>query len=144
MPEGATHKLLNFIISSRLSTLEEKQAEFATRAIDPGNQPEVMSTHDVEVEEDAARRLFAAFYGGLQAAAQARAQNAALVLDDANPQQDAMATALIRFLVKAHLATVETEEVAPGHFRYHVQVDWPALEQTATLAGVDLQAAIAA
>src|SRR5689334_22887860 len=143
MADSAAHALLNFIIHNRLATMEEKQAEFAARAIDPGQQPTEMANHNVQTEEEAAGRLFPHFAAGLRAAGAQRAQGGALVLDDADPQQNAMADALIRFLVKPLLATVDTEEVGAGHYRYHVTLDWPGMERTATLAGVDLNAALA-
>jgi hypothetical protein len=141
MAEHDARKLLDFIVHSRLATLEEKQAEFAARAIDPDDQPEVMSSHEVQTEAEAAQRMFPAFWAGLKAAQQAG--NAPLVLDDADPQQNEMASALIRFLVKAHLATVESEEVGPDHYRYQITLDRPGLQRTATLADVDLNAALA-
>src|SRR5690349_15928674 len=125
MAEHDARRLLDFIVHNRLATLEEKQAEFATRAIDPDAQPEVMSSHEVQTEAEAAQRLFPAFYAGLRAAAQN--PNAPLLLDDADAQQNEMASALIRFLVKPHLATVETETPAPDHYRYQVTIDWPGL-----------------
>jgi hypothetical protein len=143
MANNAAHTLLNFIIHNRLATMEEKQSEFASRAIDPGEQVAEMTSHNVQTEEEAAGRLVPGCGGGLRAAGAQRAQGGALVLDDADPQQNAMADALIRFLVKPLLATVDTEEVAAGHFRYHVTPDWAGLERTATLAGVDLNAALA-
>jgi len=39
--------------------------------------------------------------------------------------------------------TVDTEEVAAGHYRYHVTLDWAGMQRTATLAGVYLNAALA-
>ena len=41
------------------------------------------------------------------------------------------------------LATVETEDLGESHYRYHLTVDWPGLERIATLAHVDLNAALA-
>src|SRR5689334_19203052 len=123
MAEHDARRLLDFIVHNRLATLEEKQAEFATRAIDPDDQPDVMSSHEVQTEAEAAQRMFPAFLAGLRAGAQAG--NAPLVLDDADPQQDEIASALIRFLVTPHLATVESEEIEPDHYRYRITLDWP-------------------
>src|SRR5690242_11233744 len=123
MAEHDARKLLDYIVHNHLASLEEKQAEYATRAIDPDDQPDVMSTHEVQTEAEAAQRLFPAFVAGLRAAQQTG--TAPLVLDDADPQQDELASALIRFLVKPHLATAESEEIAPDHYRYQVTVDWP-------------------
>src|SRR5690348_8901166 len=143
MPESDAHRLLDFIVHNRLATLEEKQAEFTTRAIDADDQPQVQAAHDVQTEAEAASRLFPAFVAGLHYAAANRGSNQPIVFDDADPQQKAMADALIRFLVKSHLATVETEDLGESHYRYHLTVDWPGLERIATLAHVDLNAALA-
>ncbi|HMA37446.1 MAG TPA: hypothetical protein VKY74_23535 [Chloroflexia bacterium] len=144
MPERDARRLLEFIIRTRLATLEQKQAEFASRALDPGDQPAIMAGHDLQTEAEAADRLFPAFVAAIQAAGAARTAGTPLVFDDADPQQNAMADALIRFLVKSHLATVESQERSEGHYHYAVTIDWPAMEQTATLAGVDLPVALAA
>ncbi len=143
MPDAAARTLLNFIIHSRLATMEEKQAEFAARALDPDDQPAAMASHNVQTEEEAAARMFPAFVAGLHQVAATRESGGATIFDDADPAQNAMADALIRFLVKPLLATVETEEVSASHFRYHITLDWPGMQRTATLAGVDLNAALA-
>ncbi|MGI8587246.1 MAG: hypothetical protein ACR2M0_06095 [Chloroflexia bacterium] len=143
MPDNEARKLLEFIINTRIASLEEKQAEFTARALDDDDRNAVMTSHNVETESEAADRLFPAFVTGLRYAGAQRASGQAVVLDDADPQQNAGADALVRFLVRPNLASVETEELGEGHYRYHVTVDWPGLEQTATLAGVDLNAALA-
>ena len=144
MSDRDARSLLEFIIQNRLATLEEKQAEFSARALDPGDQPAIMAAHEVQTEEDAAGRLFPAFVAGLRALGAQRAAGGPLALDDSDPQQSAMADALIRFLVKSHLATVESEDLGDGRFRYQVTADWAGLQQTATLAKVDLDAALSA
>lgn len=144
MAEADARKLLDFIITNPIATLEEKKAEFSSHAVDRDDQSATMAGHEVQTETDAAVRLFPAFYAGLRhAGAAGGPQAGALVLDDADPQQNAMAEALIRFLVKPHLATVETEELGETHYRYHITLDWPGLQRTATLAGVPLDAALA-
>lgn len=143
MSDAAARTLLNFIIHSRLATMEEKQAEFAARALDPDDQPAAMASHNVQTEQEAAERLFPSFVAGLRHVAATRESGGATVFDDADPAQNTMADALIRFLVKPLLATVDTEEVAAGHYRYHVTLDWAGMQRTATLAGVDLNAALA-
>ncbi|HUS15985.1 MAG TPA: hypothetical protein VM536_13345 [Chloroflexia bacterium] len=144
MAEGEARKFLEFILHSRVATMEEKKAEFAARAVDPGDQPAIMAAHEVQTEEEAADRQFPAFHAALRALGGTRRDGAPpLVLDDADPQQNALADAVVRFLVKPQLAAVETEEAGAEHFRYRVTVDWPAMQRTATLAGVDLNALLA-
>ena len=56
MSDRDARSLLDFIVQNRLATLEEKQAEFSARAIDPGDQPTIMAAHEVQTEAEAAQR----------------------------------------------------------------------------------------
>src|SRR5207253_360930 len=124
-------------------TMEEKKAEFTAHAIDPDDQPAIQAGHEVQTETEAAERLFPAFQAALHYVGGNRTAAGPLVLDDADPQQNAMADAVIRFLVKPDLATAESEEAGEGHYRYRITIDWPAMQRMATMAGVDLDAVLA-
>jgi hypothetical protein len=67
------------------------------------------------------RRLFRA------ALRDAAAAPAGAVYDSADPDRDALADVLIRYLVRTGYAEVETETPEPGHHRYTIQVDWTRL-----------------
>jgi len=64
-------------------------------------------------------------------------------LDDRDPQQNAIADALITFLVPFDLADSRSEETEPGHYDYYLSVKWDPLYRVAEDAGVDLPAALA-
>lgn len=142
MADNDVRKLLDYIISHRVAPEEEKIADLDATSRVPQERIEEISTEVVEQEKEAAARLLPAFAAGLRAAAANR--NTPLPLDDRDPTQNGMADALIRFLVKPGLATVETEEVGDGHYGYRVSLDWAALEQLARGAGVDLTDALRA
>ena len=87
-----------------------------------------------------ARRHADAFARGLRAAwAAHRAGRAELPLDDRDAEENARAEALIRYLVRPELASVQTDDVAPEHYRYRIQVDWAGLRAVAERAQVDLE-----
>ncbi len=90
-------------------------------------------------EEDRANRLADAFDRGLVRTWQRYAVGGnELPLDDRKPDENAMADALIRFLVSYNLASSRTEETGPMTYTYYVSVNWPKLRDVAQAAGVDL------
>ena len=64
-------------------------------------------------------------------------------LDDRDTEQNAIADALIAYLVRWDLAESRSEETEPGHYDYFISVNWDALYQLAESAGIDLPAALA-
>lgn len=142
MPDSDMRKLLDYVITHRLAPIEEKMADMESSARVPGERIEEINAATVEQERDAAARLLPAFAAGLRAAAINR--GGPLLLDDRNPAQNGIADALIRFLVKPNLATVETEEAGPEHYAYRVTIDWGALERVAQAADVNLEEALRA
>jgi hypothetical protein len=50
-----------------------------------------------------------------------------LRFDPADPQDDRTLDASIDLLVKENLAAVETEEIEPGRYIYHLEPDWVAI-----------------
>ncbi len=136
-------RLLEFIVRNRQFRLERTIAEMETRA---NQTPEIVFEPGTVREEEvqAARAHQNAFARGLYAAWCAHEQGGApLELDDRDPEQNAQAEALILYLVRPNLASVETEQVAPEHYRYRLQVDWPVLRGVADRAGVDLDRILA-
>src|SRR5689334_11865479 len=102
-------RLLEYIVRNRQFRAERKVAEMETRA---DQRPDIIAepaqVRDEEVSE--ARQHEAAFSQGLRLAWQSQqAGRGALVLDDQDPEQNAVAEALIRYLVRPDLATVETD-----------------------------------
>jgi hypothetical protein len=142
MADTDIRKLVDYIISHRVAPEEEKIADLDATSRVPQERIEEISTEVVDQEKEAAARLLPHFAAGLRAAA--RNRNAPLALDDRDPAQNAMADALIRFLVKPGLATVETQDVGDGHYTYQVTLDWPALERLAQAGGIQLGEALQA
>ena len=106
------------------------------------DRPEAISADQqerVRQETERADNLAHAFARGLTLAYNRHAANGGdLTLDDRKPAENAMADALIRFLVSHQFATSRTEETTPLHYAYHIAVDWPRLTQVAREANVDL------
>ena len=142
MPDSDMRKLLDYVINHRLAPIEEKMADMERTSRVPEERIEEISATTVEHEREAAARLLPAFAAGLRAAAINR--GGPLLLDDRNPAQNGIADALIRFLVKPNMATVETEEMGPEHYAYRVTIDWAALERVAQAADVDMEEALRA
>lgn len=67
-----------------------------------------------------------------------------LVLDDRKPDEDAMADALIKFLVRYGLATSRSIETGSRTYTYFITIDWTKLRDIALAAGVDLDRALGA
>jgi hypothetical protein len=96
-------------------------------------------------ELDRSEALAGPFRDGLLMAHAAAARGEpAITLDDRQPDQNAMAEALIQMLVSYDLAEAKTTETEPMHYDYAIKVDWPKLAAVAADAGVDLDAALAA
>jgi hypothetical protein len=142
MADNDVRKLLDYIISHRVAPEEEKIADLDATSRVPQERIEEISAEVVEQEKEAAARLLPNFAAGLRAAAAHR--DSPLPLDDRDPAQNGIADALIRFLVKPGLATVETTEVGEGHYTYQVTLDWAALERLAQGAGLNLSEALGA
>ena len=59
-----------------------------------------------------------------------------VALDSRDPAEDRLAGALISILVAGDYATVRTENLGDAQYRYHVAVDWPALDALAAQIGL--------
>ena len=140
MADNDIRKLLDYIISHRVAPEEEKMADLEATSRVPQERIEEISAEVVDQEKEAAARLLPTFAAGLRVADANR--NAPLALDDRDPQQNAIADALIRFLVKPGLATVETEEAGAEHYTYRISLDWAGLERMAQGARVNLAEAL--
>jgi hypothetical protein len=59
-----------------------------------------------------------------------------LRFDPALPRDEEVLDASIGLLVKRRLAAIDSEEIAPGHFVYHLEPDWAAIHaRLSTAAG---------
>lgn len=85
-----------------------------------------------------------AFRDGIVLAYEAQGTgHAEISLDDREAEQNAIADALITYLVRYDLGESRSEPTDPGHFIYFVSVTWGALYQFAEANGIDLPAALA-
>jgi hypothetical protein len=139
--DARIQQLLETIVNEYEVPMEEKAAELGNPA---AHQMGAGSSDEIEREAGARARaldLGDPFELGLRAAL--RAGSAPLRLSSADAIQNRMADALIQFLVRPGLATVQSADTGPDQFRYDVSVDWPALRRVAAQAGINLAEALA-
>lgn len=132
-------RLLDHIVRQYLVRDEVRTIDLDASAAEPGEDIEAEKREAAQREVERSRELREPFQAGLRRAfaLQARGQPD-LVLDDRDPEQDQMATALVHALVRTNLAASHSEETEPQHYVYHLAIDWDALRQVAADAGVDL------
>ena len=80
-------------------------------------------------ELDRARSMALSLENGLRLARAAGSPE--LTLDSRDPAEDRLADALISILVAGDYATARTDELGDEQYRYHVAVDWAALDALA-------------
>ena len=134
-------RLLIYLAEHEIIGQEQKDVQLTASSREPG---EAIAA-DVELarqrERQRASTLAPAFAEGLRRAYDAqRDGHQGLRLDDRRPDENAMADALIQFLVRPHLATSHTEPTEPNHYAYTIAIDWPHLAQLAAEGGIDLDA----
>jgi len=66
----------------------------------------------------------------------ARSAGGEVPLDSRDPAEDRLAGALISILVAGDFATARTESLGDEQYRYHVAVDWPAIDAMAERIGL--------
>lgn len=136
-------QLLDYIARHYLVRDELRTIDLDASATEPGDLLETEKREAAAREIDRARELHGPFTAGLRRALAARtAGESALSLDDRIPDQDQMAEALIYALVRTNLATSHSEPTDENHYIYRLSVDWDALREVATAAGVDLDEAL--
>ncbi|MFN8634694.1 MAG: hypothetical protein U0893_12630 [Chloroflexota bacterium] len=86
------------------------------------------------VELERARACALDFENGLRLAR--AAPGLELTLESVDPAQDRLAGALISILVASDLATVRTDDLGGEEYRYHVAIDWAALDGMAVRIGL--------
>ena len=135
--------LLDAIVTQYAVVDEQKDIDLNAPATESGGEIETEKEEAVVRERERADALAEPFRLGLQAAWQAhRAGRGELPLDDRRPDENAMADAMIAFLVSFDLAESRTEETEPLHYIYHVRVDWDRLGGIARTIGLDLDEAL--
>jgi hypothetical protein len=130
-------RLLDYIVRSFVLHDEMVEIDQDASAGEHGESIESDKRRAARRELDRADELASDFAKGM-----ARAHDGIVVLDDRNPDENAIANALIYFLVRNNLAASRAVETEPGHYRYRVILDRERLREVADAAGVDLDQAV--
>lgn len=139
MADGV-ERLLNILIEREILRVEEKNVELTAGPRVSAETVDTNQSNEVDREHHRATELGAAFAAGLRRAYEAqRAGQPEIALDDRRNDENAMADALVQFLVRPNFATSQSEQTEPNHYIYHIAIEWERLEQLATEAGLDLQ-----
>jgi hypothetical protein len=125
------NRLLDYIVRTMVVPNANTEAQLdATAVQDMGDEARAIR----ENQMDNADRLDTDFARGMDMALQA---GGPLVLDDTDPQQGAIVSALARYLVAPDLAQTQSTPV-DGGYRYTFEVDWQRLSDVAQRAGVSI------
>ena len=136
--------LLDSIVQDYVIVDAQKDVDLNASADESAAVIEAEKQHIVSDATERARHLSPSFRNGLVLAFEAQGlENAEVRLDDRDAEQNAIADALILYLVRFDLAESRSEETEPGHYDYFISVNWDALYRVAESAGVDLPAALA-
>ena len=137
------NQLLEYIARQYLIRDDLRTIDLDASAADPGDLLEAEKREAAAREIERSRELRGPFTAGLRRAlAASAAGESALALDDRDPEQDQIAEALIHALVRTNLATSHSEQTDENHYVYRLSIDWDALRDVATEAGMDLDEAL--
>ena len=138
MPERL-RKVLNHITARYLVHEDLRSIDFEAASSETGDAIESDKREAIKREQARADGLADAFRAGLLLAYRSRqAGQREIALDDRDPDEDAIADALIHALVRTDLAASTSEETDPYHYVYRIAIDWERLDEVAQEAGVDL------
>jgi hypothetical protein len=136
--------LLDAIVQDLVIVDAQKDVDLNSAPDVDGGAIESQKAEIVAAAEDRAAELADAFRDGIVLAYEAQQTGSPEIsLDDRNAEQNAIADALITYLVRYDLGESRSEETGPGHYIYFVSVTWNALFQFAEAHGIDLPAALA-
>ena len=137
-------RLLNVLIEREILRVEEKNVELTAGPRVSAETVDTNQTIEANREHQRVSDLGGAFAAGLRRAyAAQQAGEHEIVLDDRRQDENAMADALVQFLVRPHYATSQTDQSEPNHYIYRIAVDWEHLNRLADEAGIDLRATLA-
>jgi hypothetical protein len=129
-------RLLDYIIEHRVMKLESRSAQIEASAVQD-IPAEIRSISD-DVKGDADR--LATYVD--RANRLAAAKNGRVIVEDTDLTGNGIADAFARFLVTPGLATSQSTEISPGHYRYTFDLDWPTIQGLAAQARVNLDQAV--
>lgn len=133
--------LLKDLLQRQLVSLEQRDVLLNAGSRTRGDVLEADQGIARKREEQRVAELHPAFKAALHRAYRAKlAGQLSVAFDDRRPDENQMAEALIQFLVRLDLAGTHTDQPEPGHYVYHIAVDWPKLGARAREADVDLDA----
>jgi hypothetical protein len=137
-------ELLESLVRDLVITDAQKDVDLNASADESAAAIEASKRQVAAAATEQSRVLYPAFRGGLILAFEAQGEgHPEIRLDDRDAEQNAIADALIKYLVGFDLAESRSEETEPGHYDYFISVTWDALYRFAESAGVDLPAALA-
>jgi hypothetical protein len=135
-------KLLSYIVHQFTGRAEVKELERDASSVEPQDEIQADQRKVLRLEEERAARMAPSFQEGLaRAIAAQRAGGDAISLDDRNAIDNAIADAMIHFLVTPGIATSTARETEPNHYIYTIAIDWSRLRAVAENARVNLDAA---
>jgi hypothetical protein len=136
--------LLEVIVRDYVITDAQKDIDLNATVGEPAAVIEA-DKHQIEIDaSNRAKELLPDFRTGLLLAFEAQGVGSPEIrLDDRDAEQNAIADALIAYLVGFDFAESRSEETEPGHYDYYISVNWGPLYQVAESAGIDLPAAFA-
>jgi hypothetical protein len=128
--------LLDYIVDRYANVDNARRIDLDANAPLTGQELEADKAAAADREHDRAGDQAAAFAAGLERAWE-RARNGgdAISLDDRDPGQNAMAAALIGYLVRFDLARSESRDVGDNHYIYDIAVDWDRLREVVAASG---------
>ena len=128
--------LLSYIVSRYATADEQRAIDRDARAQVQGDELEADKAAVAERERAAADRQADAFTHGLNRAWERHQRGGSeLTLDDRDPDENAMAAALIHFLVRFDLASSHSRELGDQQYAYVIRVNWDQLRQLAAANG---------
>ncbi len=147
MPKGGgrlvsreIRQFLSAIVSRHAAADEQRSIDMDAGAQVAGADLEAGKMAAVTREREAADTHAKAFSRGLQLAWDRKGRGGAeLTLDDRKPDENAMADALIHFLVRFDLASSHSREVGDQHYAYVIAVDWDHIGELARANGQRLE-----
>ena len=136
--------LLDTIVRDLVIVDAQKDVDLNSAPDIDGGTIETQKAEIVASSEARAAELEGAFRTGIVLAYEAQGTgHPEISLDDRQSEQNAIADALITYLVRYDLAESRSEATDPGHYIYFISVTWGGLYQFAEAKGIELPAALA-
>jgi hypothetical protein len=128
--------LLTYIVDHYASADSARRIELDANAEISGDDIAADKAAAIDREHERADEIAPAFEAGLDRAWQrARQGGGAIALDDRDPDENAMASALIEYLVRFELAESNSHDVGDNQYVYDIAVDWDRLREVAAANG---------